>query len=83
VISMRSPCPKKEHGVVADHVTAAQGLDADLVGGARPDVAMSLVACALTEITARGLSHGLGQTQSRAEGASRLARWCVSTISTS
>jgi hypothetical protein len=58
--------PEEEHGVIADHVATAQGLDADLVGGARPDVAVPFVTRALAEIAAGGLGHGLGQTQGRA-----------------
>jgi len=75
--------PEEEHGVIADHVATAQGLDADLVGGARPDVAVPFVTRALAEIAAGGLGHRLGQTQGRARRRVALGPVVRFTISTS
>ena len=44
------PEPEEEHGVVADDISAAQGLDADLARGARADLAVAVVARGLLEI---------------------------------
>ena len=57
---------EEEDTVIADHVAAADGLDADLVGGAWADVAMPLVARGFGKIATAGLGHCFSQAQGRA-----------------
>src|SRR5262245_31772706 len=62
--------PQEEHGVVADDVAAAQGLDADLARAARADVAVAGVAGRRRQVAAGRVGQLLGQPE-------RGARRCV------
>ena len=51
---------EEEDSVVADHVAATNGLDANFVCGARADVAVPFIARILGQIAASSLGHCLG-----------------------
>jgi hypothetical protein len=74
---------QEEDGVVSHHVAAAQGLDADLLAGARADVAVAGVAGGLGQVAAAPSAAASARRRAVPEGASRFMRWWVSTTSMS
>src|ERR1700694_1645285 len=63
----------KHHRVFADDVAATQGSEADLVGFARPNVAMARIDCMNCERMAAPLRNGMAKFQGRAGGSVFLA----------
>ena len=83
MISMRSPVPGEQHGVVAHNVAAAHGGKADGGGSRSPVTPLAAIHGAVFQLAAQPWAMISPIFSAVPEGASTLWRWWASMISMS